>query len=294
MLSTPRGRILCPLALLLTAPVSQGQSFRIDLTSPQNQTVSPDTNGNAWNNYVRGTFIRLVDTSGGLSAAATVDGIGFGGTTPIGESLPTGEGLPNPDPFFLGELAIASATEDFHFRFDDTIGDPETLGYEFSNLDQSLTYTIRVFGSRILDITQESEYTVTGGNGSQTASLVTSGPNIGSDGMSFANDNEVAEFPGVTPTVDGTILVEGNAIQGTFVFFNIIELSVDTGGPVRLCADVNENGVTDPGDFTAWVAAFNSGDLRADANQNGSNEPGDFTAWVAAYNLGPAGPTCTP
>lgn len=67
-----------------------------------------------------------------------------------------------------------------------------------------------------------------------------------------------------------------------------------TVGGDRLCADVNENGIAEPGDFTAWVAAFNTGDLRADANQNGTNEPGDFTAWVAAYNQGAAGPTCTP
>lgn len=69
---------------------------------------------------------------------------------------------------------------------------------------------------------------------------------------------------------------------------------VITIGSDRLCADVNDNGVAEPGDFTAWVAAYNAGDLRADANQNGANEPGDFTAWVAAYNQGAAGPTCTP
>ncbi|MGP1272553.1 MAG: lamin tail domain-containing protein [Phycisphaerales bacterium] len=59
-----------------------------------------------------------------------------------------------------------------------------------------------------------------------------------------------------------------------------------------LCADTNRNGIVEPGDFTAWVAAYNQGDLIADLNFNGVVEPGDFTAWVAAYNAGPAGPLC--
>ncbi|MGP1273690.1 MAG: GC-type dockerin domain-anchored protein, partial [Phycisphaerales bacterium] len=51
-------------------------------------------------------------------------------------------------------------------------------------------------------------------------------------------------------------------------------------------ADTNGNGVVDPGDFTAWVAAYNANDPAADANGNGAADPGDFTAWVAAYNAG--------
>ncbi|MGP1272466.1 MAG: hypothetical protein ACTS22_03960 [Phycisphaerales bacterium] len=72
------------------------------------------------------------------------------------------------------------------------------------------------------------------------------------------------------------------------------DASLEQGGTARLCADVNQNGLVEPGDFTAWVAAFNAGDLLADSNQNQAVEPGDFTAWVNAYNLGAAGPTCTP
>ncbi|MGP1273409.1 MAG: PQQ-dependent sugar dehydrogenase [Phycisphaerales bacterium] len=55
---------------------------------------------------------------------------------------------------------------------------------------------------------------------------------------------------------------------------------------VPCLADVNGNGETDPGDFTAWVTAYNSGDLAADQNQNGELDPGDFTAWVTNYNAG--------
>ncbi|MGP1273694.1 MAG: GC-type dockerin domain-anchored protein [Phycisphaerales bacterium] len=51
-------------------------------------------------------------------------------------------------------------------------------------------------------------------------------------------------------------------------------------------ADVNGNGVADPGDFTAWVAAYNLGEPAADQNGNGVTDPGDFSAWVANYNIG--------
>lgn len=56
----------------------------------------------------------------------------------------------------------------------------------------------------------------------------------------------------------------------------------DSGCP----ADINNNGIADPGDFTAWIAAYNAGLPAADQNGNGVIEPGDFTAWVANYNAG--------
>jgi len=62
----------------------------------------------------------------------------------------------------------------------------------------------------------------------------------------------------------------------------------------RLCADQNGDGFVTPTDFTAWIANFNTDDIRADTNQNGSVEPTDFTAWIAAFNQGANGPTCTP
>ncbi|MEL7485401.1 MAG: GC-type dockerin domain-anchored protein, partial [Planctomycetota bacterium] len=62
----------------------------------------------------------------------------------------------------------------------------------------------------------------------------------------------------------------------------------------RLCADQNEDGLVNPGDFNAWVLNFNNSDLRADVNQDGLINPGDFNAWVLAFNQGLNGPTCNP
>ena len=56
-------------------------------------------------------------------------------------------------------------------------------------------------------------------------------------------------------------------------------------------ADVNNDGVASPADFTAWLQCF--GDptsagycASADVNGSGTVDPADFTAWLAAFNAG--------
>lgn len=202
-------------ASMLAGASAHGQTFLIDLGPSSNPTASPDANGNTWNSFAPGQFFRLRDTTGATSAGATGVGIGFGATTPVGQSPASGEGLSSPDPALLGDLAIESATEDFVFRSDNGVAPPENLRFEFSNLDQSLVYTIRVFASRVAGSTRETQYTVTGGNGSQSASLLTSG-----------NDREVAVIGGVSPTPAGVIALDAIALQGGFCYYNVIELSV--------------------------------------------------------------------
>ncbi|MEL6496922.1 MAG: NF038122 family metalloprotease [Planctomycetota bacterium] len=51
-------------------------------------------------------------------------------------------------------------------------------------------------------------------------------------------------------------------------------------------ADVNGNGVADPGDFNAWVLAFNNQAPECDQNGDGLCNPGDFNAWVLNFNAG--------
>ena len=62
----------------------------------------------------------------------------------------------------------------------------------------------------------------------------------------------------------------------------------------RLCADQNSDGMIAFNDFTAWIANFNSNDLRADVNQDSLITPTDFTAWVSAFSQGANGPICYP
>ena len=62
--------------------------------------------------------------------------------------------------------------------------------------------------------------------------------------------------------------------------------SLGDDGAVEI--DDAEAGVVDASDFTAWVVAYNGGNIAADQNCDGLITPADFTAWVANYNL------CTP
>ena len=56
-------------------------------------------------------------------------------------------------------------------------------------------------------------------------------------------------------------------------------------------ADINNDGVATPADFTAWLACFNNpmnlpACEPADVNNDGSIDPADFTAWLGAFQAG--------
>jgi len=67
----------------------------------------------------------------------------------------------------------------------------------------------------------------------------------------------------------------------------------------RFCADVNDDGMITPADFTAWLAIFSSLGTatpdqieRADVNDDGMVTPADFTAWLNFFSQGMNGPAC--
>ncbi|RNC80971.1 MAG: hypothetical protein ED559_03990 [Phycisphaera sp.] len=51
-------------------------------------------------------------------------------------------------------------------------------------------------------------------------------------------------------------------------------------------ADVNHDGMLDPSDFTAWIAAYTAGATECDQNGDGVCTPADFSSWIANYNNG--------
>ncbi|HED53863.1 MAG TPA: DUF4091 domain-containing protein [Phycisphaerales bacterium] len=59
-----------------------------------------------------------------------------------------------------------------------------------------------------------------------------------------------------------------------------------TGAGANCPADINGDGVLGPGDFTAWVAAYNANDPKADQNGDGQINPADFSAWIANFTAG--------
>ncbi|MEL6498313.1 MAG: GC-type dockerin domain-anchored protein [Planctomycetota bacterium] len=55
---------------------------------------------------------------------------------------------------------------------------------------------------------------------------------------------------------------------------------------VACVADTNGDGALSPGDFNAWVLAFNTGAPSCDQNGDGQCNPGDFNAWILNFNQG--------
>ena len=51
-------------------------------------------------------------------------------------------------------------------------------------------------------------------------------------------------------------------------------------------ADVNNDGMLTPTDFTAWINAFNNNLPECDQNNDGTCSPTDFTAWINNFNAG--------
>ncbi|MEL6795366.1 MAG: VCBS repeat-containing protein [Planctomycetota bacterium] len=81
---------------------------------------------------------------------------------------------------------------------------------------------------------------------------------------------------------DLVILVEpGAARGGEGMAMNAVRLSRDA------CpADTNGDGLLSPGDFNAWVLAFNAESSACDQNNDGLCTPGDFNAWILNFNAG--------
>ncbi|GAB5497559.1 MAG: hypothetical protein Phyf2KO_26390 [Phycisphaerales bacterium] len=87
----------------------------------------------------------------------------------------------------------------------------------------------------------------------------------------FADDTGTADS-GISNGVDPVVDIGAAEFQGTT--------------PSDCVADVNNDGMLTPTDFTAWINAFNNNLPECDQNSDGSCTPTDFTAWIANFNAG--------
>ncbi|HED53029.1 MAG TPA: hypothetical protein ENJ00_02355 [Phycisphaerales bacterium] len=96
--------------------------------------------------------------------------------------------------------------------------------------------------------------------------------------------SSVALDPAVIDTGDlvigpNTGGVPGGMPPGT-AYLYIFDLSASCPG------DVNNDGLLNAADFTAWIAAFNAKTPECDQNNDGNCNPADFTTWIANFNTG--------
>ena len=196
-------------------------------------TPSPDANGNHWNNPF--------DVSGGTGLIAgehharlvTAKGADAGVTLTLTAGFKVNGkrngGLTDPKPALLGDLAVATATDDYLFSTADGKpgggSDDDGGGFMLSGLDPALAYDFAFFGSRDDPEARVTEYLVTGTN-ARKATLQTSGKGIGSDGASDANDDKVARVRGVRPDGFGQLFVDMTLLEGSYAYLNAMEVTV--------------------------------------------------------------------
>jgi len=227
-------------------------------------TPSPDANGNHWNNWhpAEGNVaINAGERIGGLvSTTGRQTGVGLVITGGFLSNGKVNGGLLAPDAGDLGDLAIATATQDyFFFTADGLVGggsDDTPGGFMLTGLDPSRAYDLRLFATRNSTQTRVTEYHVVGAT-EQTVSLQTSGTNIGSDGAYDGNNSEIALISGVRPNAFGEVFVDATLIQGSFGYVGLFELrvlgpavasqpmatAVDAGGMLAMSASI-EGGVS--------------------------------------------------
>jgi len=201
-------------------------------------TNSPDTNGNHWNNWHAsngGTVVIAGEHIGNLvDSTGTPTGIDLTITAGFNTNGKINGGLLSPADNLLGDMAVATATQDYFFstgdkknfnRSDDVGG-----GFVIDGLDPNLQYEFAFFGSRSSTETRITEYQLTGAN-SKVVTLQSSGNNIGDDGSYDGNDDEVATVSGMRPDAFGQIFFDMTLIDGDFAYLNAMKITVSIPEP---------------------------------------------------------------
>jgi hypothetical protein len=212
-------------------------------------TSSPDAHGRYWTSWrpVAGGS-NVIPTSQILSPLTdaldgTTNGRTQGMTLEVTDAYSGANGIQNggllaPETERLGQLAIATATEDYFF-----VGTGEAA-FKITGLDTNKAYTLRLFGSRAWDSgfsdpLRKTRYTVRGGLPYDPfGDLVTSEEGLSYDGMENGNDDGVALLAGVTPDGSGEIEVEIATQEGTLAYLNLMEVlehgATDRYGTIEL------------------------------------------------------------
>jgi hypothetical protein len=192
--------------------VVSGEVIRVDFGGTGSTTASPDVNGNAWNNFTPGAFESLVNVNGGAT------GIDLFATTGVGPG--SNGGLTAPDAGLLGDAAIGSATEDYIF-----VSGSAVASWTLSGLDGTKVYELRFFGTRETGGDRFTRYTVTDGNGAQSATLQTSGAGAGTN-VATGNDDDFAVLGGLVADSNGDISFDLSVESGGFGYLGLLEIVI--------------------------------------------------------------------
>ncbi len=200
-----------------------------DVTNGTN-TISPDYLGQYWNNMnAPGGGSTYLAAGSGLANLITTNNL----ATALGLVINNGNfqangivngGLLNPSYALLGNFAVTNATEDYIFT---TVAAGASLS--LTNLDPTAVYRLRMFGTRNTDgnTIRSTQYVVTGGNGSLTNILQTSGNNgwVNNGVTYYGNNNTIIIVNGIIPDANKQIQVALTSPAGGYAYLGIMEIT---------------------------------------------------------------------
>jgi len=203
---------------------------------------NPDANGHTWNSVAPGA---LVSNLVGTNNVAT--GIGLGWDTPVGTDSFNGPfggqtTFPNPtageiatvdgkiNKVALGDLGVAEAAIDYAASAG--AGLFNTV-FDLESLNQSETYTLKLYGSHIFSNDQNTVYSVfnkstagvlSGLEGSASIAVQQIDTNDPSNPPNIPNFDQVATISGLTANSDGVLFVNFVGANGHEGYLNSFEL----------------------------------------------------------------------
>lgn len=278
------------LSLLAAASLTAGaeelkQTLYFDfgsITAAQGTVTETDGNGNRWNNITN-------NTSGNKYAASgtVYDNLVNSANEPTGYVITLnsrfstngksgGGGLLEPDAAKLGDLAVATATEDYFF----IEKSENNSNFTISGLNPANGYRFSVFASRKAGDTRTGIYKMEGIN-LFSGELTLAGTNIGGEGINQNVSNILISEP-VYPDDNGQIIFTVSRKQGDYIALNAMKIEELTGGQ-RPDATPVFTGATITGTATESGSPLPMHEVTADGKHYGIFEaytllrPGSFT-----------------
>lgn len=207
------------------------QTFYFDfgsITDTQGSiTAGADANNNYWNNITNNVAgNKYADAGTVYSPLVNAENIQTEYALTLDVRFSTngksgGGGLLNPQEDLLGDLAVASATEDYFFT---ESNENENRSFTFSGLDKDKGYKFYIFGSRKTNAgdVRIVNYTMAGDN-EYTGELQTSGGNCGGEGI-HQNIGNICVSEMIYPDVDGNIKITIGKKQGSYAALNAMKI----------------------------------------------------------------------
>lgn len=219
-------------------PIAATKKVRIDFgkhdVTNGNPTTNPDSFGNYWNNFGATANASALSNLVTTTNASTGIGITLSTANWQNNGIFNG-GLLAPTSDLLGDLAVATATQDYLFVAG---ANGASTGLKITGLNPGKFYSMRFFGTRSDPSVRRSTYTVTAANDTIFGgSLQTSGPGIGNtknpDVTYNGNNRSTVAIGGMQPTSAGTLDLQLSILDGGFAYLGILEIVEGLDAPIN-------------------------------------------------------------